>query len=116
MVTLSLAVSVAAALSTWQSVMRMSDSGGVVDPEDGEPVVVPLVVVPLVVLPELLYPPLDVLPELYSPPELLLELLELWLPPQPPPCEPRAPVSATTTSAHTATARTWRIFILSSPP
>ncbi|GFE21504.1 hypothetical protein Sliba_19570 [Streptomyces nigrescens] len=52
LVTLSLALSVPAALSTWQSVMRMSDSGGVVDPAVGEPpVVVPLL---LVVLPELL--------------------------------------------------------------
>ncbi|BDH14222.1 hypothetical protein HOK021_54010 [Streptomyces hygroscopicus] len=51
MVTLSLALSVPAALSTWQSVMRMSDSGGVVDPAVGEPTVLPLL---LVVLPELL--------------------------------------------------------------
>ncbi|GAO11504.1 hypothetical protein TPA0598_08_04150 [Streptomyces lydicamycinicus] len=51
LVTLSLALSVPAALSTWQSLIRMSDSGGVVEPAVGEPpVVVPL----LVVLPELL--------------------------------------------------------------
>ncbi len=47
--TLSRALSVPAELSTLQSVMLMSDSGAVVEPAVGEPVV-PL----LVVLPELL--------------------------------------------------------------
>ncbi|MEV0371759.1 hypothetical protein AB0I10_18330 [Streptomyces sp. NPDC050636] len=67
--------------------IRMSDSGAVVDPLVGDPPVV---------LPELLYPPLVLLLEL---------LLELWLLPQPPPCEPRAPVRVTATRPKTATAR-----------
>ncbi|WP_328792382.1 MULTISPECIES: hypothetical protein [unclassified Streptomyces] len=64
--------------------------------------VLPLVLsVPLL---PLLVPPL----ELLEPPELELEL---WLlPPQLPPWEPRAPVSAKIAIPNTATARTWRSF------
>ncbi|GLX21506.1 hypothetical protein Slala02_47430 [Streptomyces lavendulae subsp. lavendulae] len=72
------------------------------------PLLVPVLVLPVVVLlseppPVVLVPPL-VLPD----PEWELE--ELWPPPQLAPCEPRAPVSATTAIPNTATARTWRSF------
>ncbi|MFV0129367.1 hypothetical protein ACLGI4_16930 [Streptomyces sp. HMX112] len=57
-------------------------------------------------LEELSYPPEPELPLLVPP----LSPLPLWLlpPPQPPPPEPRAPVSAIITTPRTATERTWR--------
>ncbi|MFI8390329.1 hypothetical protein [Streptomyces sp. NPDC085540] len=69
-----------------------------------------LPVLPLVLSLPLLEPPLELLepPEVLEPPELELEL---WLlPPQLPPWEPRAPVSAKIAIPNTATARTWRSF------
>ncbi|MFF8290974.1 hypothetical protein ACF068_17335 [Streptomyces sp. NPDC016309] len=74
---------------------------GTETPPELPPVLSPL---PPVVLPELL-----LVSEPEPPLELLLEL-ELWPPPQLPPWEPRAPVSATTAMPKTATARTWRSF------
>ncbi|GHA20098.1 hypothetical protein GCM10010329_49100 [Streptomyces spiroverticillatus] len=62
---------------------------------------------------------MDELELLESLPPLLLEPPEEpWLlepPPQLPPWEPRAPVSATTAMPNTATARTWRSFMLPTP-
>lgn len=89
----------------------MSRSALSLEPPVTEPVVV-LELVPLLV--PVLVLPVVVLLLSWLPPLVLLEPeweLEPWLlPPQLAPCEPRAPVSATTAIPNTATARTWRSF------